>query len=375
MTAETKPREGWAMRAERWFLSWVFVVMAGAIAMQAAYSFGNDRATSWTMVGLSIAALSVLTFGPKLTIGRGRYLAALCIFPVWFAALSYNGASAINFFDQSLADKDARIALERSKLRDQETGIANLRAQLDAIKTKRSIETIDAELTKVWRDADKKALRDERAEAAKRDKLAHLIWQAGTETQTGTVRGDTSGPAVLVPVLAWLTAKTGVVFASPRDLLVLLLLALTELGAALVPLGLALSQRPALRLARAKVPAVSQPASAPAIDADQTPEIRALLTWLNARTHRTAGGMVSARDLYADYKAWCEVRNLKPVTSTRFGVTLTEDIGIEKRKAGAKWVINYLGIEIKPPVAERAGRFSFAVLTGGRSDVAGARAA
>jgi hypothetical protein len=363
------PKDRIGMRLERWFLGHVFTIMAGVIAVQAAFTMGNDAASAWTMVGCSVASLAMLALGPKHTIGRGRLVAFLCILPVWGAALGYNASSALTFFDQSLADKDARLALERQKTRDQATGAATMREQLAAIKTTRAVETIDADLSRAWKDSDKAKLDAERREAVKRDELNAQLWALGTETQDGPVRAETSGPAVLAPVLAGLTARTGIVFASPRDLLVVLLLGLTELGAALVPLGIALAARPPVRMFRRAAderPAEPQAASASAPETTQTPEQRALLTWLEARTRRTAGGMVSARDLYADYEAWCQVRGATPVTRMRFGLFLTDDLGIDKRKAGGKWTVCYLGIEWKPPAPAPASRGLFAVLSGGK---------
>lgn len=372
MTAQQKPKDKLATRIERWFLGHVFVVMAGAIAIQAAYTMGNDEATAATMVGLSVASLALLALGPKHTIGRGRWMAFLCILPVWGAALAYNAGSALTFFDQSLADKDARLALERQRTKDQASGVAALREQLATIKTARAVETIERDVARAWKDSDKAKLNAELAEARARDQLNANLWQRSTETHEGElVRAETHGPAIMAPVLAWLTARTGIVFASPRDLLVVLLLGLTEFGAALVPLGIAIGQKPPVRLFRrqgAERPADAGLASGPSPDAVQTPEQRAALTWLNARTHRTAGGMVSASDLYSDYAAWCRGRGLVPLNKMRFGLFLTDDLGIEKRKAGAKWTVCYLAIEIKPPVASSASRGLFAVLTGGKSE-------
>lgn len=369
MTAENKPKDKLGLRIERWFLGHVFVVMAGAIAIQAAFTMGNDPATAWTMVGCSVASLAMLALGPKHTLGRGKMLAFLCIVPVWGAALAFNASSALTFFDQSLADKDARLALERQKTRDHATGAAAIRDQLATIKTARAVETIDGDIARAWKDSDKAKLAAERDEALKRDQLNAGLWRISTETHEGPVRAETHGPAVMAPVLAWLTASTGVVFASPRDLIVVLLLGLTELGAALAPLGIAMAQRPPVRLWRRRAaasPVVSDAASAPSPADAQTPEQRAMLTWLNARTHRTAGGIVSARDLYADYVAWCGTRTLVPLNKMRFGLFLTDDLGIDKRKAGAKWTVSYLGIELRPPAAPSTSRFSFAVLTGGK---------
>ena len=78
-----------------------------------------------------------------------------------------------------------------------------------------------------------------------------------------------------------------------------------------------------------------------------------ILTWMDARTVRTSGARAEAADLYDDYRQWMAGRGMAAATKTRFGSVLSES-GLAKRKAGAKWTVNYLGLQLKPSGGVRA---------------------
>lgn len=366
---EKPPRAGLA----DWFgrlLSLAFVAVAGAVAMQMAYAAGADDIRRWTMTAIVGAGLAVVAFGPGLTLGRGRILAAICLLPVWLAAVSYNGLSALEYFDRYLADAEARQRIGADLFREQRDELQRLRAQREAIKTVRPVATIEAEMSArrlSQREQDRLAVEIEDARA--RDRLDDQIRDVAGKLSGATAKGDADTSRHLAPLFLWLTEVTGVTIASAKDLRALLLLLITEMGAALVPVAMALSSGrrrvPTLRRAAESSPA---PEPKPAVPSHaEREDARAIMTWMDVRTCRSPGGRAEAADLYADYSAWIQARGQPPVTKTRFGSVLSEDCGLAKRKAGAKWTVNYLGVELKPSGHARGRGFGLLAIAGGRA--------
>lgn len=354
-------------------LAVVFVVAAGAVALQMAYAAGADEVRRWTMVGIVCAGLAVVAFGPGLTLGRGRVMAALLLLPVWASAVGYNSLSALDYFDRYLADADARARIGAELFREQRDTLARLRLQREAIRTVRSVVVIEAErerrgIPKATRDRLEVELQD----AKTRDDLDDRIRAAAAELAGATARAQSTTDRSLAPLFRWLSTATGYVVASNADLRALLLLAITELGAALVPVAMALAsgRRRGLRLPvwrfRRAGPDTDGPASglAPVSGPDEARDVSA---WMDARTCRAPGAMAPAADLYADYHAWATARGLTPMHRTRFGGCLSSS-GLAKRKAGAAWTVNYLGIALRPPATSRMARVgSLFAIAGGRA--------
>lgn len=351
-------------------LSLVFVGVAGAVAMQMAYAAGADDIRRWTMVAIVGAGLAVVAFGPGLTLGRGRFLAAICLIPVWLAAVGYNGLSALEYFDRYLADADARQRIGAELFREARDELQRLRVRREAIKTVRPVATIEAEsgqrgISK--RDADRLAVEIEDARA--RDRLDDEIRAAAAKLSGAVVKGDADTSRHLAPLFLWLTEMTGVTVASAKDLRALLLLLITEMGAALVPVAMALaSRRSAPRPLRRAADADPAPEAKPAQPSPaEREDARAIMTWMDVRTARSPGARAEAADLYADYSTWMTARGQTPVTKTRFGSVLSEDCGLAKRKAGAKWTVNYLGLELKPVGSPRGRTLGLLAIAGGRA--------
>lgn len=361
----TEPRR-WISPAD-WLgriISLAFVGVAGAVAIQMAYASGGDDIRRMTMVGVVAAGLAIIAFGPGLTLGRGRYLAALFLLPVWLVVVGYNGLSALEYFDRYLSDVDARQKLKSDLYQEQRAELQRLRDRRAAIKTARPVTTIEAEVTVEARTRclDRcLTLKAELEDARARDRLDDDIRAAAMALSGADAKGAADTSRHLEPVFHWLTTVTGVTVASAKDLRALFLLLITELGAALVPVAMAMAsgrKRPRTIRQRRTVapepePDIRQPSGPEREDARQ------IMTWMDVRTLRAPGGRTTAADLYGDYVQWMRGRDRMPVTRTRFGTVLSEDCGLAKRKAGAKWTVNYLGIELKPPGPRRGGAIAF----------------
>lgn len=342
----------------RWLMSTAFVTVAGAVALQMAWDSGADDLRRWTAMGIVAAGLAVLAFGPGMTIGRRRYVAALFLLPVWSAVIVYNSLSALEFFDRYLADAEARTTRAAITFRDARDDLKRLRDRRATIITGRAVATIEAEITK--RQLLKQGvatLEIELADARSRDDLDGRIAVAARRFSGTDATGDGDAGRHLAPVFQWLSLKTGVVVASAKDVRALLLLLITEMGAAFVPLAMAMASGGGVKWSiRRTAPADPAPAAKPqASPGPVRPDVRQIMTWLDARTTRTAGAKVPAAELYADYDAWCRTRGQTPEGRTRFGVVLSGEGGLAKRKAGAAWTVCYLGIALRPPVASRGG--------------------
>ncbi|MEL6374608.1 MAG: hypothetical protein AAFR04_11650 [Pseudomonadota bacterium] len=334
-------------------ISMAFVAVAGAVAMQMAYASGADEVRRWTMVAVVGAGLAIIAFGPGLTLGRGRYFAALFLLPVWLVVVGYNGLSALEYFDRYLADDQARQKLKQDLYRERRETLQRLRERRAAIQTARPIKTIEAQVTREERTRCRSrclALKAELQDARAREALDDRIRVAAAGLSRVDVKGSADASRHLRPLFHWLTAVTGVTVVSSADLRALFLLLITELGAALVPVAMALaSGRKRLVALQVKSKADPAPTAAPSRrSVPQREDARAVATWLDVRVRQTSGARTPAGDLYADYAKWAEARDQTPATRARFGTILTEDCGLAKRKAGSKWLVNYLGVELKP---------------------------
>lgn len=351
-------------------LSIAFVAAAGAVAMQMAYAAGADDIRRWTMVAIVGAGLAIVAFGPALTLGRGRFMAAVCLVPVWLAAVGYNGLSALEYFDRYLADADARQRIGAELFREARDELQRLRGQREAIQTMRPVATIEAEMSQRGiskRDTDRLAIEIEDARA--RDRLDDDIRTAAAKLSGAVVKGDADTSRHLAPLFLWLTEVTGVTVASAKDLRALLLLLITEMGAALVPVAMALAARRGSVRQFWRRRAIDPAPEARPVQPSPTEreDARLIMTWMDVRTCRTPGGRAEAADLYADYATWISARGQTPVTKTRFGSVLSEDCGLAKRKAGAKWTVNYLGLELKPVGNPRGRALGLLAIAGGRA--------
>jgi hypothetical protein len=358
----------------RWLLGACFIAAAGAIALQMAWVSGADDLRKWTMVAIAGAGLAVVGCGPALTIGRRRYLAAVLLLPVWLAAVAYNGTSALEFFNRYLADAEARVSREALLFVETRDELTRLRKARAAIKTVREVKTIEDDLAEkglvVSRIADLKA---EKAEAMARDGLDQRIKDAAARFSGadahGAPAGDDDGAITggqLSSVHAWISRQTGILVASSNDLRALLLLLITELGAALVPIAMALARKPSA--SAASVDKSLKPEAKPSEPSGLVPrgELQDLTLWLNHRTVRTAGGMADAASLYADYARWMGGRGKPPLSKTAFGAMMTSEAGVTKRKAGKSWTIHYQDIELRPVAAPRRP-FGLLAISGGRA--------
>lgn len=344
----------------------LFVAVAGAVAIQMAYASGADDVRRWTMVAIVSIGLALLLFGPGLTIGRGRYFAAMLLVPVWLAAVSYNGLSALEYFDRYLADAEARARIGSELFRTARDDLQRLRDTRASIKTVRDVATIESDMGRrgIGEQAAEK-LRLELDEARARDRIDADIRQAAARLSGADARGEVTTAKRVAPLFVWLSEVTGVAIVSTADLRALFLLLLTEMGAALVPVAMALSAAKPRQAAAGKAPvADQQPSELSGIP--PRAELADVTLWINHRTRRASGAMAEASVLYDDYVQWMTARGKAAVSKTRFGGMLTEDCGLAKRKAGARWTINYLGLELKP-VASTGGRLSFLTIAGGRA--------
>lgn len=347
----------------------VFVAISAAIAMQMALSSGADDVRRGTMAAVAIAGLAALMLGPHLTLARGRYLAALFVAPVWLAAVCYNSLSALEYFDRYLADAAATREVDADRFKTVRDKLDDLRAKRQSIKTARDVATIDAELSKVGAWSPKRpALEAEREEAVRRDKINAGIEAASAELVGHPATATTTTSEKLAGVLALMSRIPGVTIKTSADARAFIALFLIEAGAALIPLAMALAVAPGRRRERPAGPQVSErPASGlsghvsgPSV----RPELTDVLTWLNHRTSEAPGALVPAADLFSDYAAWAAARGAVPLSRAKFGAVLSDDFGLEKRKAGARWIINYIGISLRPEAPTSTVRRGLALITG-----------
>lgn len=336
------------------FVGLAFVGVAGAVAVQMAWAQGSDPVRQWTMVAVVTAGLALLAFGPALTIGRGRVLAGLLLLPVWALVIAYNASSALEYFDRYLADHAARERLAGDLFRVERAELVRLQRARDAVRTDRAAAVVEAELARPRLTADQRArLEAELADARERDRTEDRIREVAARLSGATARAAGEGAAQLAPLLAWLTARTGVTVASNADLRALLLLAMTEMGAALVPLGMALSNGRRRRLlvwrrpSAEPAPASAGPAGAPAPSAHPPEDVERVRLWLDTRCVRKDGARVRAADLHADYCRWVKARGAREISGARFGAILG-DLGLARRKAGRAWVVHYIGLQLRP---------------------------
>jgi hypothetical protein len=356
-------------------LSLAFIGAAGAVALQMAWNSGADEIRRITMVAIVGAGLGVVAFGPGLTLGRGRFLAALCLLPVWLAAVGYNGLSALEYFDRYPADAAARAGVRQDLFQEQRNELERLRSRRAAIKTMRSGATIQADIDREKRSrcrANCLKLKAELAAAEDRDALDDQIRAVAAKLSGATAYGVADTSRHLKPVFRWLTTATGVTIASAKDLRALFLLLITEMGAALVPVAMALASRrrkPERQAEnRTADPAPEAEPSGPSAPAlPERPDVRRIVSWMSARTKAVSGGLVPASELYDDYCAWARTRGHKPVSRTRFGTVLSDDLGLAKRKAGAKWTVNYLDLELKHSGARPPANEPFLAIAGGQA--------
>jgi hypothetical protein len=330
-----------------------FVGVAGAVAVQMAWAQGTDPVRQWTMVAIVLAGLGLLALGPGLTLARGRVLAALLLLPVWLAVVSYNAASALEYFDRYLADHAARERLAGDLFRAERDELVRLRRARDAARTDRALAVIEAELARPGLGRDVRArLQAEAVDAATRDETEQRIREVAARLSGATARASGESVAQLAPLHGWITARTGVTVASNADLRALLLLIVTELGAALVPLGMAIASGRRRRLLVWRR-ASGAPAPEPAAGDPTTPvgllpsEVALVGQWREARTRAAPGEMVAASVLYADYARWCRARGAVPLVAARFGAVLT-GLGCAKRKATRAWTVHYTGMVLVP---------------------------
>jgi hypothetical protein len=251
-----------------------------------------------------------------------------------------------------------------------------LRERRITITTARDVASIAADLAKPGlRARELERIQAEQREAVARDEIDRAMADAAAALTGVRPVADPRTSDKLRPVLAWLTATTGVVVASVADVRALLLLAITELGAAVVPLAMALATSVTDRAARRPVSAPTPgPArqgsgsSGGASGAGMRGELADVLTWLTYRTVAADGGMTTAAALYADYEQWMAGRGRTAVSKQKFGGMLSEECAIPKRKAGAAWTVNYLGLELRPVsgAGSRLGR-TLRVISGSRA--------
>lgn len=329
-----------------------FVGVAGAVAVQMAWAQGSDPTRQWTMVAIVLAGLALLGLGPGLTLARGRVLAALLLLPVWLAVVGYNAASALEYFDRYLADHAARERLAGDLFRAERDELVRLRRAREASRTDRARVVIEAELARPSLGRGTRArLQAEAADAAARDETEQRIREVAARLSGAVPRASGESVAQLAPLHAWITERTGVTVASNADLRALLLLIVTELGAALVPLGMAIASGRRRRLLvwrRASgVPAPDVPPEAAGVPAGFAPdEVAQVRQWREARTRAEPGALVAATALYADYARWCRTRAASPLVPARFGAVLT-GLGAGKRKAKRAWTVHYVDLALR----------------------------
>jgi hypothetical protein len=68
--------------------------------------------------------------------------------------------------------------------------------------------------------------------------------------------------------------------------------------------------------------------------------------WFKERIVGRVGRSTKSQDAIADYEAWCEAMNVKPVNPTRFGLVLKNELGVEKE--GKSGRVKYLNIGLRP---------------------------
>jgi hypothetical protein len=142
--------------------------------------------------------------------------------------------------------------------------------------------------------------------------------------------------------------------------------AMSELGALVLPLVVALAGRaePSIREKAVTVWARTHGDSAPEFlsgpvasaarlgGGPETPKIRDARAWVGECIEAAPGNWVPYATMHKEYSAWARANGREQIAYNHLGSILSEELGLEKFKSGK---VSYIGIRVKAAGAARSG--------------------